>query len=232
MSVPEALFYVGIDWATETHAVCVLTAAGRIKTQFMIEHTAAGFADLLRRLVRLTVDPADVPVGIERPDGRLVDALLEPGFSVVPVSPNAIKTWRDGEVLSDAKMPVTPQSLPSMCGSEHIICVRPPRIPARPGRCAPRSEAVTTWSRCGSPRRISCPHCSTCIGPARKSSSPTWNRRLHWRSWPAIRPTFPRSSSARDDFKPSSPGTSIPAAVPALNYWSCCGPPRPGLPTR
>jgi transposase len=103
MSVPEALFYVGIDWATETHAVCVLTAAGRINTQFMIEHTAAGFADLLRRLGRLTGNAADVPVGIERPDGRLVDALLDAGFPVVPVSPNAIKTWRDGEVLSGAK---------------------------------------------------------------------------------------------------------------------------------
>lgn len=103
MPVPEALFYVGIDWATETHAVCVLNAAGRIKTQFMIDHTAAGFADLLRRLGRLTGDPADVPIGIERPDGRLVDVLLEAGFPVVPVSPNAIKTWRDGEVLSGAK---------------------------------------------------------------------------------------------------------------------------------
>src|SRR5664279_4665992 len=106
MPVPEALFYVGIDWATETHAICVLTAAGRIKTQFTIDHTAAGFADLLRRLGRLTGNPGDVPVGIERPDGRLVDALLEAGFPVVPVSPNAIKTWRDGEVLSGAKSDV------------------------------------------------------------------------------------------------------------------------------
>ena len=45
----------------------------------------------------------EIPVGIERPDGRLVDLLLEAGHPVVPVSPNAIKTWRDGEVLSGAK---------------------------------------------------------------------------------------------------------------------------------
>ena len=44
-----------------------------------------------------------MPVAIERPDGRLVDLLLEAGHPVVPVSPNAIKTWRDGEVLSGAK---------------------------------------------------------------------------------------------------------------------------------
>jgi hypothetical protein len=38
--------------------------------------------------------PGDVPVAIERPDGRLVDALLAAGHPVVPVKPNAIKTWR------------------------------------------------------------------------------------------------------------------------------------------
>jgi transposase len=42
-------------------------------------------------------------VGIERPDGRLVDVLLEAGHPVVPVKPNAIKAWRDSEVLSGAK---------------------------------------------------------------------------------------------------------------------------------
>jgi transposase len=44
-----------------------------------------------------------VPVAIERPDGRLVDALLEAGHPVVPVKPNAIKAWREAEVLSGAK---------------------------------------------------------------------------------------------------------------------------------
>ena len=42
MSVQEAavsllqkvLFYVGIEWAAETHAVCVLDATGRIRAQF------------------------------------------------------------------------------------------------------------------------------------------------------------------------------------------------------
>lgn len=103
MSLMESSFYVGIVWAMETHAVCVLDVTGKIHSQFTIAHTTDGFADLLRRLGKLSDDPLDVPVAIERPDGRLVDALLEAGFPVVPVSPNAIKSWRDGEVLSGAK---------------------------------------------------------------------------------------------------------------------------------
>jgi len=103
LAVETAELYVGIDWAADSHAVCVLDGRGRKKTSFTIAHTAAGFAGLIRRLGKLGDDAHDVPVGIERPDGRLVDALLEAGHPVVPVKPNAIKAWRDAEVLSGAK---------------------------------------------------------------------------------------------------------------------------------
>jgi hypothetical protein len=63
---------------------------------------ADGLARLIAVLARLG-DPAGIPIAIERPNGRLVDVLLEAGHPVVPVKPNAIKTWRDGEVLSGAK---------------------------------------------------------------------------------------------------------------------------------
>jgi transposase len=101
-AVPEALFFTGIDWAAETHAVCVMNAGGKIAAEFTIEHSADGIATLIRRLARFG-SPGGMPVAIERPDGRLVDLLLEAGHPVVPVKPNAIKTWRDGEVLSGAK---------------------------------------------------------------------------------------------------------------------------------
>ena len=102
-TLPEALFFTGIDWAAETHAVCVMDTGGKVvMTGFTIEHSADGIAALIRRLARYG-EAGEVPVAIERPDGRLVDLLLEAGHPVVPVKPNAIKAWRDGEVLSGAK---------------------------------------------------------------------------------------------------------------------------------
>jgi transposase len=101
-ALPDALFFTGIDWAAENHAVCVTDAGGKIAAQFTIEHSADGIATLIRRLARHGT-AGDMPVAIERPDGRLVDLLLEAGHPVVPVKPNAIKAWRDGEVLSGAK---------------------------------------------------------------------------------------------------------------------------------
>jgi transposase len=101
-ALPEALFFTGVDWAAETHAVCVLDAAGKVVAGFTVEHSAEGIAALVRRLAGYG-EAGGMPVAIERPNGRLVDLLLEAGHPVVPVSPNAIKAWRDGEVLSGAK---------------------------------------------------------------------------------------------------------------------------------
>jgi transposase len=98
----DAVGWVGIDWAAAEHAVCVLDAAGKRVAQFTVAHSAEGLTGLTRRLGRLG-EPGVLPVAIERPDGRLVDALLQAGHPVVPVSPNAIKTWRESEVASGAK---------------------------------------------------------------------------------------------------------------------------------
>jgi len=102
LAVAVAMFFVGIDWAAESHAVCVMDQAGKVVAHFTIDHSADGIATLVRRLAKYAA-AEDVPIAIERPNGRLVDLLLQAGHPVVPVSPNAIKTWREGEVLSGAK---------------------------------------------------------------------------------------------------------------------------------
>jgi len=94
--------FVGIDWAMETHAICVVDAAGRVVDRFTVEHSAEGFERLVGRLTRHG-EAATLPVAIERPDGRLVDRLLGAGHPVVPVGTTAIKAWREAEVGSGAK---------------------------------------------------------------------------------------------------------------------------------
>jgi transposase len=102
LSLQDVSFFVGIDWGSVEHAVCVLDTNGRKAGVFTVAHTAEGFASLIRRLGRLGA-PEAVAVAIERPDGRLVDALLDAGHPVVPVKPTAIKNWRESEVPSGAK---------------------------------------------------------------------------------------------------------------------------------
>jgi transposase len=86
-------YFGGLDWASTAHAVCVLDAAGRPVVQCAIAHTAAGLADLVRRLARLAA-PAEIAIALERPSGVLVDTLRDAGFTVVPIHPNALKATR------------------------------------------------------------------------------------------------------------------------------------------
>lgn len=86
-------YFVGIDWASTKHDVCVLDPQGPIRERFPIPHSAEGLSELLRRLVRFA--PAtEIAVALERPSGLLVDTLVEAGFRVVPIHPNALKATR------------------------------------------------------------------------------------------------------------------------------------------
>jgi transposase len=86
-------FSVGIDWATQAHAVCILDQTGRGQWQGSVPHTAEGLADLLARLRRVR-RRGPLRVALERPSGLLVDTLVAAGFEVVPIHPNALKASR------------------------------------------------------------------------------------------------------------------------------------------
>lgn len=86
-------YLVGLDWASDKHDVCVLDPAGTIAEPFTIAHTADGLLELIRRLRRFA-SAEHLPIGIERPSGLLVDTLVDAGFPVVPIHPNALKATR------------------------------------------------------------------------------------------------------------------------------------------
>lgn len=94
--------FVGIDWASTKHDVCVLDAQGQILSRFEIPHSAAGLSELIRRLLRFAAAES-LAVAIERPSGLLVDTLLEVGFHVVPLHPNALKASRARYSAAGAK---------------------------------------------------------------------------------------------------------------------------------
>ena len=87
---PTATIYAGIDWATRSHAVCVIDERGTVLERHDVEHTGAGLAVLVRRLTASHVSA----VAIERPDGPVVDALLGAGLSVVVIASRHIKALR------------------------------------------------------------------------------------------------------------------------------------------
>jgi transposase len=85
--------FAGIDWASADHAVCVIDERAKVLFRAMVAHTRDGLTELLRAL-RKFGPPAELAVSIERPSGLLVDVLVEAGFPVVPIHPNAVKASR------------------------------------------------------------------------------------------------------------------------------------------
>lgn len=83
-------YFTGIDWASQTHALCVIDATGQIKLRLDIPHSKEGIERLIRQLRSFE----RVAVAIERPSGVLVDALVEAGLQVVPIHPNVLKASR------------------------------------------------------------------------------------------------------------------------------------------
>lgn len=85
--------FVGIDWASRAHELCVVDEQGAVLERFGFAHSERGISGMLARLGKLGV-PGELPVAIERPDGLLVDRLLEAGHEVVPIHANAFHAAR------------------------------------------------------------------------------------------------------------------------------------------
>ena len=80
----------GVDWACETHELLVEEADGAEVLAATYAHDEREIATLCGTLVRLGV----VRVAIERPDGLLVERLLDAGLQVIAIHPNQVAAAR------------------------------------------------------------------------------------------------------------------------------------------
>jgi transposase len=91
--------YAGVDWASEKHDVFVQSEAGEELLAATFAHDEAGLRALSRTLVRLNVKL----VAIERPDGVLVERLLDVGLRVLALHPNQVAAARPRFRVSGGK---------------------------------------------------------------------------------------------------------------------------------
>ena len=82
--------YAGVDWAADKHDVLVADEAGEELLAATFAHDEKGLRALCRQLVRLKV----ALVAIERPDGLLVERLLDAGLRVLALHPNQVAATR------------------------------------------------------------------------------------------------------------------------------------------
>lgn len=83
-------FFAGLDWASQSHTVCIVDERGEVCERIDIAHSVDGLARLQRRLEHF----GRPRIAIERPSGLVVDTLVDAGFAVVPIHPNVVKATR------------------------------------------------------------------------------------------------------------------------------------------
>jgi transposase len=93
-----------VDWATESHSVCVVDGQGNAVAEFAVENTPAGLAKLATKLTELGQGyRGGMSIAIEVPHGPVVDALLESGFALFTLNPKQIDRFRDRYTMAGAK---------------------------------------------------------------------------------------------------------------------------------
>ena len=91
------MHYVGIDWAQDKHQVAIVNAEGKCVSEFEVQQNGSGFALLQQQLAALI----PVEVNLERPDGLLVDWLVQAGYAVFVTAPRAAASYRSRSSKDD-----------------------------------------------------------------------------------------------------------------------------------
>ena len=97
------MLLVGIDWAESEHAVCLMDEAGTILKRLRIAHGPVGVSRLHREIAAQQPLADQVVVGIERPDGLLVESLLTAGYHLYPFNPKSVDRYRERDRVRGGK---------------------------------------------------------------------------------------------------------------------------------
>src|SRR5215212_7991453 len=102
--IDDVQWFVGIDWATQSHRVCLLDVDGRQVSERDFAHGGAGLSELRDWLLEKTkATPGQIAVAIETPHGPVVEMLLDHAFLVFAINPKQLDRFRDRFTVAGAK---------------------------------------------------------------------------------------------------------------------------------
>lgn len=102
--VEDVHWFIGIDWATQSHRAVLLDVEGSQVGEREFSHGGAGLTELCDWLLQKTgAAPEQIAVAIEMPHGPVVEMLLEHGFAVFAINPKQLDRFRDRFTAAGAK---------------------------------------------------------------------------------------------------------------------------------
>ncbi len=103
MSEQDTVF-VGIDWASEKHDVCVIDGSGSVVGERQFQHSGEGLTELTQWLSDCAEGSLErVRVAIEVTHGPVVETLIDGGIAVFSINPKQLDRFRDRFTVAGAK---------------------------------------------------------------------------------------------------------------------------------
>jgi transposase len=96
-------YYLGVDWADKVHQIWVGDFQGNKVAEMRLAQTPEGMSEFGRWLHECRAEGIELWAAIEKPEGRIVDFLLDDGVVVYPINPKAVDRARDRFRMSGAK---------------------------------------------------------------------------------------------------------------------------------
>ncbi len=96
-------YYIGVDWGDRLHQLYVGDEEGKKIRTGKVPETVEGLAEMGRWLDEQRAEGIELWAAIEKPQGRIVDFLLDHGALVYPVNPKALDRVRDRYRMSGSK---------------------------------------------------------------------------------------------------------------------------------
>ena len=104
MRMEQLEYFVGVDWSSRDHQVCVVDMEGKVCAQRSFKHCGMGLTEMADWIVRTTQSsPHKVGVAIETPRGPVVESLMGREFVVYSINPKQLDRYRDRFSLAGAK---------------------------------------------------------------------------------------------------------------------------------
>lgn len=101
------MLYIGIDWASKSHAICITNNSGDTVKSFKIDDTYDGYVTLLATLRALSPSIGDFLFAIEDKNLKIVDFLLSHSYNGFFVSPASMDSYRRRYSNNNAKSDVS-----------------------------------------------------------------------------------------------------------------------------
>ena len=96
-------YCLGVDWADKIHQVWVSDTQGNKVADIKVAQSPEGMSEFSRWLHECSAQGIELWAAIEKPEGRIVDFLLDHGVVIYPLNPKAVDRARDRFRMSGAK---------------------------------------------------------------------------------------------------------------------------------